>query len=236
MLKVLADMKAGAIRFCLGRWLLFCPITWLRFLLQITDQKFWGNGHTFFGKEQMMPIRVHRITGSNTLILPKVESYCYFQGLKPTSLHQASEFLQVWVWKWPSSQMKFLAHRLIECLYHPQVPDHYRTWGGKTETQSSETMFAGHGRTHSSCLYVHKNWARSSLTKLQHGAGREREFSSGMWPLQGYPCSSTWSYTQAQTGSNKWIQSVLVGEEGDRGGRGEDSFRKLGEREITDLS
>lgn len=35
------------------------------------------------------------------------------------------------------------------------------------------------------------------------------EFSSGMWPLQGYPCSNIWSYTHAHTGNSKWTQSLL---------------------------
>lgn len=77
----------------------------------------------------------------------------------------------------------------------PFLPGHYRTGGGKTKSQNfcSETVFAGHSTTHSGCYYVHKTRARSSLTKSQHGAGREIEFSSGMWPLQGYPRSSIWS-------------------------------------------
>lgn len=53
------------------------------------------------------------------------------------------------------------------------------------------------------------------------------EFSSGMWSLQGYPCSSIWSYTHAHTGNNKRTQSVL---------RGEDTFRKLRERENKDIN
>lgn len=93
----------------------------------------------------------------------------------------------------------------------PFLPGHYRTGVGKTKSKNfcNETVFAGHSRTHSDCYYVHKNWVRSSLTKSQHGAGREMEFSSGMWPLQGYPCSSRWSCTHAHTGNSKWTQSLL---------------------------
>lgn len=210
-LKVLADMKTGTIQFCLGGWLLFCPNTYLRSLLQTTDEKFWGNAHMFFSKDPMMPIWVHRRAGSNTslhrnggaLLFPRSEA------CQPSQSPSASADLSSVVMNVTDEVSYMEISRMpLSC---PFLPGHYRTGSGETKSQNfcSETVFAGQSRTHSGCYYVHKTWARSNLTKSQHGARREMEFSSGMWPLQGYPCSSRWSYTHAHTGNNKWTQSVL---------------------------